>query len=72
MVELEKAGMWENVSKATITYFKSEDLDNGSRSKFLPLYKFRFSPPRVIKILILLSRTFIVNLHRCYGKNSKR
>ena len=26
MVELEKAWMWENVSKATITYFKSEDL----------------------------------------------
>jgi len=35
-------------------------------------YKFRFSPPRVIKILILLSRMFIVNLRGCYGKNSKR
>ena len=26
MVELEKAGMWENISKTTITYFKNEDL----------------------------------------------
>ena len=26
MVELEKAGMWENVCKTTITYFKNEDL----------------------------------------------
>ena len=31
-------------------------------------YKFRFSPPKVITILILPSRMLIVNLRGCYGK----
>ena len=31
-------------------------------------YKFRFSPPKVITILILPSRMLVVNLRGCYGK----